>query len=88
MDLAIPDATAGTGAPCAAVLDLRRLPAPEPMARALQAIDALAPGATLTLLTPLMPLPLLHALDARGYDAQAQLLRDGCARVVVTRPAR
>lgn len=88
MDVATSDPTECASAAAPPVLDLRRLPAPEPMARALQAVDALAPGATLTLLTPLMPMPLLHALDARGYDAQAQLLRDGCARVVVTRPAR
>lgn len=83
----VPDALVEP-APAPALLDLRRLPAPEPMARALRAVDALAPGATLTLLTPLMPLPLLHALEARGLDAQARLLRDGCARVVVTRPVQ
>lgn len=69
-----------------AVLDLRRLPAPQPMACALDAVDALAPGATLTLLTPLMPMPLLQMLDTRGFACSAQLLRDGCARVQVTRP--
>lgn len=69
-----------------ACMDLRRLPAPEPMARALEAVDALAPGESVVLLTPLMPMPLLHALDLRGFEASAQLLRDGCARVQVTRP--
>lgn len=68
-------------------LDLRHLPAPEPMARALGAVDELAPGQSLVLLTPLMPLPLLHALELRGFTATAQPLRDGCARVVVTRPS-
>lgn len=67
-------------------LDLRHLPAPEPMSRALEAVDALAPGQSIALLTPLMPMPLLHALDLRGFECSAKLLRDGCARVVVTRP--
>jgi uncharacterized protein (DUF2249 family) len=68
-------------------LDLRHLPAPEPMARALGAVDDLEPGQSVTVLTPMMPLPLLHALELRGFVATAQLFRDGCARVVVTRPS-
>lgn len=67
-------------------LDLRHLPAPEPLERALAAADALAPGAELVLLTPLLPIPLLQLLDARGCKAQAQWLSDGTARVVVQRP--
>ena len=67
-------------------LDLRGLPAPEPMLRALAAADALAPGAVLVVRTPLLPVPLLHALAERGLQACAQVLPDGSARVEITRP--
>ncbi len=80
------DVTSTLSAKPAKLLDLRHLPAPQPMACALDAVDALVPGGTLVLLTPLMPMPLLHALDVRGFTCTAQLLRDGCARVQVTRP--
>lgn len=49
-------------------LDLRSLPPPEPLLRALEAADALAPGAALRVLTPLLPLPLLEALSVRGLS--------------------
>jgi hypothetical protein len=69
-------------------LDLRALPAPEPMVRALAAADALAPGATLLVWTPLLPTPLLQLLAERGLDAHAQCLSDGTARVAIRqRPA-
>ena len=67
-------------------LDLRDLPAPEPLERALAAADALAPGAELVVLTPLLPLPLLQLLDARGFRTRADWLADGTARVVIRRP--
>ena len=51
-------------------LDLRTLPPPEPLLQALAAADALAPGAALRVLTPLLPLPLLQALSARGLSHQ------------------
>ena len=68
------------------VLDLRALPAPEPLLRALAAADALAAGASLDVLTPMLPLPLLQQLMERGLRASAQLLADGSARVHVRRP--
>ncbi|HSR64967.1 MAG TPA: DUF2249 domain-containing protein [Xanthomonadaceae bacterium] len=71
---------------CGPVLDLRALPAPEPLVRALAAADALAPGARLEVLTPMLPLPLLQQLLARGLRANAELLADGSARVCVRRP--
>ena len=58
-------------------LDLRSLPAPEPMLRALAAVDALAEGEQLALLTPMLPVPLLQALAERGLQAHAQVLADG-----------
>lgn len=66
-------------------LDLRALPAPQPMERALAEADRLVPGAELVVLTPLMPLPLLDLLDACGFEAAATPLVEGGARVVVRR---
>ena len=47
------------------LLDLRDLPAPEPLVRALLAVEALAPGAALRVLTPMFPQPLLDVLRKR-----------------------
>lgn len=68
------------------VLDVRGLPAPEPLERALSAAQALASGAELVVLTPLMPYPLLQLLSARGFEAAAEFLPGGQARVRVRRP--
>lgn len=68
-------------------LDLRHLPAPEPLERAMAAADALAPGAKFEALTPMLPIPLLQLLEARGFAAQAELLKDGSARILVERGA-
>lgn len=68
--------------PC---LDLRHLPAPEPLERAIAAADALTPGGKLEVWTPMLPVPLLQLLDARGFTASAELLEDGTARIVVER---
>lgn len=64
-------------------LDLRGLPAPEPLVRALDAADALLPGATLELFTPMLPVPLIEALAERGLRTSSQRLPDGSARVLV-----
>lgn len=64
-------------------LDLRGFAAPEPLIRALDAADALQPGATLELFTPMLPVPLIEALCERGLRASAQRLSDGSARVLV-----
>jgi hypothetical protein len=64
-------------------LDLRGLPAPEPLVRALNAADALPPGAALELFTPMLPMPLIDALSGRGLRVTAQQLPDGSARVLV-----
>lgn len=68
------------------LLDLRALPAPEPLVRALAAADVLASGEELTVLTPMLPVPLLQQLLAHGMRANAELLADGSARVCVRRP--
>jgi len=91
--MAIPtNRSAITTAPAAAPgvtaieLDLRALPMPEPMERALAAADALAPGGTLSVLTPWMPLPLLQVLAERGLQADAEPLPEQGARVRIHRP--
>lgn len=53
------------------------------MTRALAAAEALAPGATLRVWTPLLPTPLLQLLDQRGFEAAAHCLPDGTAQVVI-----
>lgn len=68
--------------PC---LDLRHRPAPEPLERAIAAADALAPGGKLEVWTPMLPVPLLQLLDARGFTARAELLKDGTARIFIER---
>jgi hypothetical protein len=66
-------------------LDLRHLPAPVPLERGLAAAEPLAPGATLVLLTPMLPVPLLQLLEIRGFQVQACLLDAGGARVDIRR---
>lgn len=67
-------------------LDLRDLPAPEPLVRALDAARALQPGEVLEVYTPLLPGPLLELLGEEGIDAQVTRLDEGGARVWVQRP--
>lgn len=68
-------------------LDLRHLSAPEPMLRALDAADALAPGEWLTVVTPMLPRPLLMELAQRGFEADPGEPRpDGSVRVQIRRP--
>ncbi|MDR7099029.1 uncharacterized protein (DUF2249 family) [Lysobacter niabensis] len=80
---AAPPSAADTWPAPACELDLRGLPAPEPMLRALAAVDALAPGAVLVLRTPMLPVPLLHALAERRLQAWTHVLADGSARVEI-----
>ncbi len=67
-------------------LDLRALTALEPMLRLLKATDTLEPGATLVLWTPVLPLPLLQMVAARGLKSAVQMFPDGTARVTVRHP--
>lgn len=67
-------------------LDLRALPAPEPLLRALAAVDALAPGQALEVLTPLLPRPLLEVLEERGLRWSARDCADGGVRVRIESP--
>lgn len=81
-----PSNRAPDGEPAPAELDLRGLPAPEPMLRALAVADALRPGQRVQVLTPLLPTPLLDVLMARGLQATATPLPAGGARVVIRCP--
>jgi hypothetical protein len=79
---ALTSLAAGGGPEC---IDLRALPAPQPLERGLAAADALPPGGSVVLLTPQLPMPLLQLLEARGFRTDARLRSDGSARVVVRR---
>jgi len=63
-------------------LDLRGLPAPEPLLQALAAADALAPGTALRVWTPLLPWPLLQALSERGLLYEVLPTLDGIGACV------
>ena len=68
-------------------LDLRHLPSPQPMLRALEAADGLAPGGQLTIVAPMFPRPLLMELAQRGFEAEPGEPRaDGGVPVQIRRP--
>lgn len=66
-----------------AELDLRDLPPPEPMQRALEALAALPAGARLTLLTRFRPVHLLEHLTTQGYSGISEELPDNSWRTVL-----
>jgi uncharacterized protein (DUF2249 family) len=66
-----------------AELDLRDLPPPEPMQRALAALADLPAGAPLTVLTRFRPAHLLEHLAARGYSGISEELPDQSWRTVL-----
>jgi len=66
--------------------DLRQLPCPEPMRRALDVAGALAAGQAVQVLAPQKPLPLLDVLQARGLQTCVSVLPDGGVRVLIRRP--
>ncbi len=62
-------------------MDLRHLPAPEPMLRILQALPSLAPGRSLVARTPYRPQPLLDRLQPLGYRVEVVVSAAGDAWV-------
>ncbi|KQY16229.1 hypothetical protein ASD28_22560 [Massilia sp. Root133] len=60
------------------LLDLRALPAPEPMERVLDALDSLADGARLRVLLAREPHPLYGILARTGYRWRSEWQDDGC----------
>jgi hypothetical protein len=69
-------------------IDLRQLPAPEPLTRALAAADALEPGHVVEVLVPQMPVPLLEMLEERGLRWRVETCVDGGVWVAILRPAQ
>lgn len=72
------------GAPA---LDVRGLPAPQPMVRVLECLERLAPGASLTVLHDRRPMFLYPQLDDRGFTHATDEPAPGVVRIVITRPA-
>lgn len=70
--------------PDALPLDLRHLPAPEPMQRILEALEALDPGQTLVARTPCRPTPLIERLKADGYQVAVAVTPTGDAWVQIS----
>ncbi|MDE2156566.1 MAG: DUF2249 domain-containing protein [Xanthomonadaceae bacterium] len=68
--------------------DLRQLPCPEPMQRALALAGTLVAGQAVQVLTPQRPLPLLDVLQARGLQTCVSVLPDGGVCVLIRCPDR
>ena len=73
--------------PAGQTLDLRDLPAPEPLEAALGAAEALRGGESFVALTPRVPALLLVRLRERGFAVQATEEADGSGRIAVSRPS-
>lgn len=70
------------------ILDVRDLPAPEPMVRIHEALSALPANGQLIAHTPLRPQPLLDWLSREGFRWRVVEHRDGAATVwIQTRAA-
>ena len=69
------------------LLDLRHLPAPEPLLHIERALARLPADAVLHAHTPMLPGPLLDRLHAAGWHYALRLLPDGSAIVAIRRPA-
>jgi TusA-related sulfurtransferase len=63
-------------------LDLRGLPPPEPLQRALEAVALLAPGEEVVVVTERRPVHLLALLAERGCTVRDEELPDGHRTVV------
>jgi uncharacterized protein (DUF2249 family) len=71
------------------LIDGRSLQPPEPLERALEALDMLAPGDELVLLVPHRPRPLYSVLDRHGFQWREVLQADGTVEIHIThRPGR
>lgn len=72
-----------THAPTLLRLDLRDLPAPEPMERILDCLGTLQRGERLVALTPRPPLPLLPLLDEAGFVYHVYAAATGSACIAI-----
>jgi uncharacterized protein (DUF2249 family) len=64
-------------------LDLRNLPAPEPMECVIAALRQLRRGRRIEALTPMRPLPLMAMLDDWGYAYCIEDMPGGQARIFI-----
>ncbi|MBF0181024.1 MAG: DUF2249 domain-containing protein [Magnetococcales bacterium] len=67
-------------------LDVRHLPAPEPMLRILQAVTTLPPGAVLRVTIGRVPHPLFPRLRERGLECGHEERADGTVLLSIRRP--
>ncbi len=63
-------------------LDLRGLDPPEPMRRALEAVEALVPGTALEIVTDREPMLLHRELGRRHHVYVSDMRTDGCHTVI------
>jgi uncharacterized protein (DUF2249 family) len=64
-------------------MDNRDLEPPEPMVRALEGVEALAPGQTIAVLLPREPVFLFEELQARGHAWRGGFAPEGHYRAVI-----
>ncbi len=69
------------------VIDGREMQPPEPLERALSALDTLPPGGELVMLLYCQPQPLFNVLRNNGYLWKEQLLDDGTHEIRIRRRA-
>lgn len=67
----VPQPSAAGECPDNLNLDLRDVPPPEPLKRAMEAASMLGRGETLSVRTRFRPVYLLEQLDERGFDAES-----------------
>jgi uncharacterized protein (DUF2249 family) len=63
-------------------LDLRGLDPPEPMRRALEAVETLRPGEAVEILTDREPLLLQRELSRRDYPFHSEMTAEGCRTTI------
>ncbi|MBF0629180.1 MAG: DUF2249 domain-containing protein [Magnetococcales bacterium] len=68
------------------ILDVRELPAPEPMIHILEAVTTLFPGETLRVRHNRTPHLLYPRLHERGLAVETEILPDGDVLLVIRRP--
>jgi uncharacterized protein (DUF2249 family) len=69
------------------LIDARGLEPPEPMERALAALDSLQPGQRLRFLIHRQPYPLYDLLRRYHYQFSPQTLADGSIEILIWMPA-
>ena len=57
----------------------------EPFPTIMTAVEALAPGDSLSIVAPFLPTPLIEALKTRGFSARPERRKDGAWETFFTR---